>query len=344
MTQRAGTTPTDVAQLLRQHLPQHVLAGFMRYQKISTLGHGGKAEVFLCRDVTLGREVAVKVLRPELLASALEQQMLVREARIMAALSHPGIPKIHDLGRDFEGRPYFAMSHIAGRTLRDILDSASEERDRTRQQFELQRRLGILIETAEILFQAHSLNVVHCDLKPENILIGLRESVHVIDWGLATVLNDSQPANDELAFTTERGRQGSPLYMSPEQVAHVLPLDQGTDIYSLGVLLYECLTFDTPCRGDVAEETFANIVGTAPIPPRDFDLDQLITAELERVCLKAIEKRPEDRYANMAEFATDLRNCQLDLLISYESEALCEHGSIGAGQSHFRDERLLAYI
>ncbi len=344
MTDIAGQAPAQVLQLLQQDLPQHVLAGFMRYQKIKPLGRGGKAEVLLCRDVTLGREVAVKVLHRELLSAPLEQHMLVREARIMAALAHPGIPKIHDLGRDFEGRPYFAMSYIAGATLREILEATPQELSRNAQQYSLQRRLGILIETAEILSMAHSLSVLHCDLKPENLLIAADESVHVIDWGLATVQYEADTEDGEVAFTAERGRQGSPLYMSPEQAAHNLPLDLGTDVYSLGVLLYECLTFDTPCRGEVAEHTFANIVDTAPIPPRELAPDQYITSELERVCLKALSKRTAERYKNMSDFAAELRDCRLDLLIRYERDALGECGPYAHDLQSCRDERLLTYV
>jgi eukaryotic-like serine/threonine-protein kinase len=325
-----------IVALLRQALPQHVLAGYMRYQKIRTIGSGGKAEVFLCRDQILGRE---------LLSSDHEQHMLVREARIMAALSHPGIPKIHDLGRDFEGRPYFAMSYIEGGTLRELLGTQQQGITKTQQQFELQRRTTVLLEVATLLEDAHAMHVVHGDLKPDNILIDNSERVHLIDWGLASVLHEADDTeNGEANFASERGCQGSPLYMSPEQAAHGSPLNTSTDIFSLGVLLYECLTFQTPFQGTDVDEVIAQILHAEPLPPSQVAPACTIPGDLERICLRALSKFPENRQASISEFAAELRDCQLDLLIEYDRAASTECGPAVAASNTWYDEPQLAYV
>jgi eukaryotic-like serine/threonine-protein kinase len=344
MVRTTDRLPAHAMQLLEQVLPQHVLAGYMRYEKIRTLGCGGKAEVFLCRDVTLGREVAVKVLHPTLLESPVEQQMLVCEARIMAALAHAGIPKIHDLGRDFEARPYFAMSFVAGKTLREILTTSQNTKSIPDKQFELLQRVDILIHVAEILDFVHSRNIAHCDLKPENIIVGENDTTHVVDWGLATILQHEHIAESSgPSFAERRGRQGSPLYMSPEQAALDAPLCAATDIYSLGVSLYECLTFETPFCADSVEDALREIVTTDPEPPRQRARDQYIPAALEQICLKAMSKRVEERHPSMAEFAAELRDCRLDLLIDYERDEATQQYDVSASVvSNF--DQYLVYV
>jgi eukaryotic-like serine/threonine-protein kinase len=336
---------TTIVPLLQQELPQHVLAGYMRYQKIRALGRGGKAEVFLCRDQTLGREVAVKVLHPELLSSAEEQHMLVREARIMAALVQPGIPKIHDLGRDFERRPYFAMSYVPGTTFRDMLASARDTPDSAAQQYELQRCLNVLIEVGEILRTVHSLHVIHGDLKPENIIVGPRGEVHLIDWGLATILQHDGITDEEPdAFASERGFQGSPLYMAPEQATHSTAISEATDIYSLGVLLYECLTLTTPYRGTDVHDVIAKVVAAEIESPRQQAPGRHLPADLERACMKALRKCPDQRQASMSEFIAELRECHLELLIDYDRAVFSDSRFNSRSEASWRDEPLLAYV
>jgi serine/threonine protein kinase len=344
MAESSEKRGNNIVSLLEKRLPQHVMAGYMRYEKIRSLGQGGKAEVFLCRDQILGREVAVKVLHPDLLSCPEEQHMLVREARIMASLSQAGIPTIHDLGRDFESRPYFAMTFVPGETLREMLQRAKNVDDLVAQQFELQRRLNALIGIGEILQAAHEMQVVHGDLKPENILIEPSGGAHLIDWGLATILQEAEGGDCQDRFANERGHQGSPLYMAPEQTCPGSAITAATDIYALGTLLYECLTLTIPFQGVNVEEVLAMIANTEPLPPREHSPHRYIPAEMERVCLQSMSKDPGARQSTISEFVAELRECQLDLFCDYERNETPSSVSFGKGELVWSGEAVLAYV
>jgi serine/threonine protein kinase len=336
----AGIVP-----LLQEELPRHVLAGYMRYRKIQTLGCGGKAEVFLCRDQTLGREVAVKVLHPDLLQSAEEQHMLVREARIMAMLVHPRIPEIHDLGRDFEGRPYFAMSYVPGTTFRELIGLTRDAHDVAAVQYHLQQCLSVLIGVGVILETAHAMQVVHCDLKPENILIDNGGGVYLIDWGLATILPIiDQRAAEADSFVSERGMQGSPLYMSPEQAGQKSEISAATDVYALGVMLYECLAGRVPFHGCDVDEVLAGVAAVKAVPPRLRAPDRYVPEQLERVCLRALNKDPAERQASVQELISELRDCHLELLIDYDREVFSPTAAFASTEWSVCEQEILAYV
>lgn len=344
MAEGSDKLAKKIVPLLEKRLPQHVLAGYMRYEKIRSLGQGGKAEVFLCRDQILGREVAVKVLHPDLLPYPEEQHMLVREARIMAALSQSGIPTIHDLGRDFESRPYFAMAYVPGETFRDLLQRGVNVEDIVAQQYELKQCLDVLIGIGEILQAAHEMQVVHGDLKPENVIIEPSGAVHVIDWGLATILQEAEGYDCPDQFANIRGLQGSPLYMAPEQTCPGSNITAAADIYSLGTLLYECLTLTVPFLGVDAEEVLGKIAASDPIPPREHAPNRYIPVELERICLQSLSKDPLQRQTTITEYIADLRECQLDLLSDYERPKIQNSGLVGQGELSCYDESLLVYV
>lgn len=318
MIQSTNKVPLGINRFLEVALPQHVKAGFMRFEAIRKIGAGGKAEVILCRDVNLGHNVAVKVLNKHLMGSEIEQQMLVREARIMVALACPGIPKIYDLGRDFEARPYYAMGFVEGKSLREILQHSPTATDTPIQQFELLKQIDILTSVAGILSHAHDKNIVHCDLKPDNLIVTENGPVCVIDWGLAIWVDENATLPGVEIFYTQRGRQGSPLYMAPEQILFDEPIGPATDIYAMGVLLYECLTSKTPFASDTVDDTFNAILSGQPLPPSALSTDRYLPASLERVCLKAMSRQPTDRHLSMDEFADELRDCRLDILMDYE--------------------------
>ena len=326
MLRRQPLTADFDATVLAAALPRHVHAGYMRYREFEPIACGGKAEVFRCVDGNLGREIALKVLHRHLADSPLEQQLLVREARIMAALRHPAIPEIHDLGRDSDGRPYFAMSLKRGPTLHQILTSLRNNDPVVVRAYDLERLLGVLIQTAETLRYAHAMNVVHCDLKPENILIDAGDRAHLLDWGLA-VINADERREDGCPTVRERGCQGSPLYMAPEQVPGDQPLTTAVDVYGLGVLLYECLTLDTPCRGKTTIETLRGVLERDPTPPRALAPERGIPTELEAACLRALRKSPAERFASIHEFCDVLVDCRAELLTSFErDEASLRYG------------------
>jgi eukaryotic-like serine/threonine-protein kinase len=340
MAEGSDKLAKNIMPLLEKRLPQHVMAGYMRYEKIRLLGRGGKAEVFLCRDQILGREVAVKVLHPDLLSFPEEQHMLVREARIMAAFSQIGIPAIHDLGRDFESRPYFAMAYVPGETLRELLQRAMNVDDIAVQQYELRHRVNVLIGIGEILQTAHEMQVVHGDLKPENVMIDPSGAVHLIDWGLATILHET----DDYQFANEQGLQGSPLYMAPEQTCAGSAITTATDIYALGTLLYECLTLAVPFQGPDVNDVLSQITSSEPIAPRKRAANRTIPAQLERLCLQALSKNPHERHLSISDFVAELRECQLDLICDYERYEIPNTVSFGKGTLTWSNEAALVYV
>ena len=300
---------------LQAKLPRHVKTGSMRYSDFRQLGTGGKAEVFRCLDETLRRKVAYKVLHHSLMNSEMEQQMLVREARMMASLDHPCIPVVHDLGRDYHARPYFTMSLAAGRTMydrycsspSDVVDSADAP---------LEDLLGQLLEVGETLEYAHQQGVVHNDIKPENVIVGAQQGTQLIDWGLSALCSVTEGHDtpiDELW-----GCQGSPLHMAPERAAGSCSNRPSSDIYSFGVLVYECLTGQPPIKGETSRETLQMLAETRPVPPSEVAPNRGILPRLDQVCLQALEKSPSDRFQTMGELVATLRDCRLDFLINFE--------------------------
>lgn len=307
----------DVA-ALQAELPRHVLTGSMRYSDFESLGQGGKAEVFRCRDVNLGRCVAMKVLHHSLIANVIEQQMLVREARIMAALNHRAVPSIHDLGRDQHARPYYTMSLVEGKTLHELLTALRRGDETQRRLLTTEQLLAYLLQVGETLAYVHRQGIVHGDIKPENLIINDDGIVSLVDWGLATLT--TEPHAGEQRLEQQWGRQGSPLYMSPEQVAGEPFLQPMSDVYSLGALLYECLTLQSPLHGQTARDTLKLVAEVDPEPPSRKAPEHDIPLQLEYACMRALSKSPTDRFSSMDEFCELLQDCHLDLLISYERE------------------------
>jgi serine/threonine protein kinase len=317
MPSRPPLTAEFDATVLAEALPRHVLAGHMRYRHFQLLAEGGKAQVFSCRDVILGRDVALKLLHRRLAESPLEQQLLVREARIMAALRHAAIPEIYDLSRDPDGRPCFAMSLKLGLTLHDVLTGLRAGDPALAELYDLERLVSVLLQVAAALEYAHRLNVVHCDLKPENIIVDAVAVASLVDWGLAIVDDYDEDAGANPAVKA-RGRQGSALYMAPEQAAGDARLTTAVDVYGLGVLLYECLTLRTPHLGATKQDTLRQIVECEPAAPRTAAPGRHIPLELQALCLRALRKRPDERLASMSEFRAALEDCRTDVLLEFE--------------------------
>jgi eukaryotic-like serine/threonine-protein kinase len=263
------------------------LAG--RYTIVRELGRGGMATVFLARDLRHGRMVAIKVLRPDL-AIAIGPERFLREIQIAAGLSHPNILSIFDSGQA-DGMLYYVMPYIEGETLRHRL-----LRER---QLPVGEAVRIVREIAEGLGHAHRHGLVHRDIKPENIL--LHEGHAVIgDFGLARAIADSR--GDRL---TETGMAiGTPQYMSPEQASGERDLDQRTDLYSLGCVLFELLTGEPPFGGPNAAAITAKKLSAA-IPSIRM-VRETVPAGLERVARKALARAPADRYATAAALVEDL--------------------------------------
>lgn len=301
-------------------LPAHLLTGSMRYRDRTLLGKGGKAEVFKCRDSYLGREVACKILHRNLADRPLERQMLVREARITAALGGDSVPTVHEIGRDQEGRPYFAMELVEGTNLKETIDNNREGSREAGETLGVEEFLAIVAKVAKALAEAHQLGVVHADVKPENLIVGSDGKVTIVDWGIASITAENRLSEDYESIEQDWGRQGSALFMSPEQASREQYLSPSSDIYSLGAVLYECLSFKVPLCGKDTEETLSLISNFQPTPPSVAAPGRTICAGIDELCLKALAKDPEDRFASMAEFAACITDVLHDRLISYERE------------------------
>jgi hypothetical protein len=277
------------------------------------LGRGAIGTVWLARDPELQRSVAIKVLRPALALEARQVDRFRREALAVARLRHPAIVPVFAVGRD-RGNPYFVMEFVEGSSLGELLDraaAAGDARDEVlaRSLVPGERRIEraaahVLAEVARALVAAHEAGVLHRDVKPSNILIGRDGRVRLADFGLAH-------ADGEPALSTLGEPLGTPYYMSPEQVElHGAALDARTDVYSLGVTLYEVLCGQRPFSGDSVIAVFDAIRSESP-PPDIREQRPSTDADAAAIVRRAMARARDERYASAAELADDL-----DLLAS----------------------------
>jgi beta-lactam-binding protein with PASTA domain/predicted Ser/Thr protein kinase len=262
-----------------------------RYELHRRLGKGGMAEVFLARDLQLDRPVAVKVLFPEFANDPNFVARFRREAQAAANLNHPNIVGVFDWGQE-HGTYFIVMEYVEGRSLADLI--------RTNGKVPPSTAVDVATDIAAALGAAHRAGVLHRDIKPGNILVTPAGMVKVADWGIGRALD----AGVEENLTQTGAVMGTATYFSPEQ-AQGLPLDQGSDLYALGVVLYEMLTGRTPFTGDSPVAIAYKHVQEPPRPLRSIDLD--IPVELEAITMQLLEKKPADRYASADDLRADLR-------------------------------------
>ena len=269
-----------------------------RYAYFKTIAKGGKSLIQSCKDMHLGRVVCYKSLLSEFADDPIEQKRLLREARVSAMLQHPNTMPTYELGRNRKGHYYFTMKLVHGYTFREIINY--------RERYDLSQLVDIVIQVAHALEYAHSHGVVHRDIKPDNILVGPFGEVLLLDWGLAKVrsetgidtflesLNDSSKGSKDQSMTGFQKLQGTVCYMSPEQINKADDIDGRTDIYSLGVLLYEALTGQTPSTGDTADKVIAATLNDQPSPPSELTSIK-IPIILEKTILRCLEKQSDNR-------------------------------------------------
>jgi len=227
------------------HPPKQFSNGFAKYSDFRSLTEGGKATLSSCKDTNLGRRVVLKMLRKELRNDSVELRRLIREARITAQLAHPATVPMYELGQNDDGDWYFAMKKIDGWTLFEIIVGLAQRKEQIEKDFDLNRLLNVFTQVGGALIYAHARGVIHRDIKPENIIVGMFGEVTLIDWGAAKVWG--MPNDGDESTAGDRG--GTPLYMSPEQVTGSRMVDERSDVYSLGVVMYEMLCQREPFRG-----------------------------------------------------------------------------------------------
>src|SRR4051794_10143997 len=268
------------------------------YRIIEKLGEGGMGAVYLAEDLHLARRVAIKFLTS---TDHHYRARFIREARAVSALSHPNIAMVHDYGETSSGQPFIVMEYVKGKSLSDLLDEGQT----------LRRSVEIISAIAEALGEAHQQGIVHRDIKPSNVLVNERGHVKVLDFGLVKHLFDPPSSDVDLDAKTIYSTQtrsdvivGTPLYLSPEQ-ATGREIDGRSDLFALGALLYECIAGQSAFSGGSVLEIGAQIIHVTPPPPSK--INPAVTAALDRVTLKALEKKVDARYQTAAEFLKDLK-------------------------------------
>ena len=265
------------------------------YEIVKPLGAGGMGEVYEARDTRLDRSVAIKVLPAELARDAGARARFDREARAIAALNHPNICALHDIG-DADGHGFLVMERLEGETLQDRLQ---------RGPLEIEQIVDYGIALADALDAAHARGLIHRDLKPANIFITTRGVVKILDFGLAKTVDADAAVTREVdeALTVAGTTLGTVAYMSPEQL-RAEPLDVRTDLFSLGLVLYEMATGQRAFAGSTSVVVAAGILHQQPQPPRTLRAD--LPAALEQILLKMLEKELARRSQSAAEIRAEL--------------------------------------
>jgi eukaryotic-like serine/threonine-protein kinase len=271
-----------------------------KYSVEERLGAGGMGAVYRARHLQMDRPVAIKVLHQRFVEDEAARVRFQIEARAAVMLRHSNAVSVTDFGQTSEGCVYIVMELLEGRTLREILSREGP--------IETARAISIMLQTSAAVAAAHEAGIIHRDLKPSNILVTQSADqpavVKVLDFGIAKVTADKLDEDENATSVVQTSSViGTPRYMSPEQY-NGFELTSATDVYSLGVILYEMLTGMAPFTGATREEIAQKHANDPPHPPRR--IVAAIPGDVERVVLLALEKRPEDRPANADEFRREL--------------------------------------
>jgi len=266
-----------------------------KYVELGLLGRGGLGEVLEVFDADLRRRVALKrPLHDQI--NAQSTRALIREAQITSQLAHPNIPAVHALGFDDAGRPYFTMVRLRGESLASVLASGGVSRA---------WKMRTFTQIAYAVAYAHSLRVLHRDLKPANVMIGDFGQVHLVDWGIAKLIGETESVGDWTVTSSEDSHtrvgafKGTPHYAAPEQIQGVADLDERADIYSLGAVLYEMLAGRPPVEGDSPEAIAAHCrLGFQPLDAE--------AAGINAILKTALAPERSDRYDTVLTMIDDI--------------------------------------
>ena len=273
------------------------------FRIVAKIGEGGMGVVYRAEDTKLRRQVALKVLPPDLVANEERRLRFLREARTAAAINHPNIATIYEAD-EADGVVFIAMELVEGKTLRDHIGAKP---------MAIKDSLRIATEMAEGLAKAHGAHVIHRDFKPDNVIVTADGHVKILDFGLAKLLEDpheeapaemSKLATLSREMTREGKIFGTPAYMSPEQ-ARGQQVDARSDLFSFGTTLYEMVTSKVPFEGKTATDTLSSIIRDEPPPPSQ--LNDTVPLELDRIIAECLEKDPQDRYLHTDQLVADLK-------------------------------------
>ena len=274
-----------------------------RYTLLPLLGSGGMAKVYLAHDELLGRKVALKILREQFVKDEEFAERFRREAQSAAALSHPHIVQVYDYGEEANGQAYIAMEYVPGGTLGDRFS-----RDCPLGYAEAAR---LASQVAEALGFAHERGVIHRDVKPQNVLLTAAGDAKVADFGIARVASTSAISRTGIVL-------GTAAYISPEQAMGEL-VGPASDLYSLGIVLYEMLTGSVPFDAETPVGVAMRHVHESPRPVKEMNLD--VPEGMEVLVMRLLAKKPEDRYGSAFELVEDLRRAQEGLPLSFVGAA-----------------------
>ncbi|MHC5077944.1 MAG: protein kinase domain-containing protein [Planctomycetota bacterium] len=286
-----------------------------RYTILDELGRGGIGAVYSAFDHNLQRHVAIKVMLSER-KGLTRAERFIREAKLSGQLQHPNIVPVYDMGEYGNNLPFFTMRMVRGRSLAEVLQSIRDGDRETQAAYSIWRLLPIFQAICMGIAYAHEKGIVHRDLKPENVMIGDFGEVLVMDWGLAKFRDQEEILDSgeaisilEPDITSEGTILGTPIYMSPEQAAgKVEEIDERSDIYALGAILYEILTLHAPFEGGKIRTLLDRVIGESPIPPSvRAGTSRPIHPELDRITLKALRKSKSERYSSVRALHDDVQ-------------------------------------
>lgn len=305
------------------------------------VGEGGMGQVFKAMDTNLNRVVARKELKPEFADNDSLIGLLIAESQITAQLDHPNIVPVYELGSEGKNKVFFTMKLIKGQTLTEILDNKPQDQRTAKDLFD---ELQVFIKVCDALAYAHSKGVIHKDLKPDNIMVGEFGEVYLMDWGFAHI--KGEPAKTETARLKARSRKSMTVkssegivtatlnYLAPEfTTGKMNAVDERTDIFCLGGILYRLLTGRPPFFGDTQQEVARQALATKVIPPEELaGVD--IPARLSRISMKALAKDPKDRYQTVTEIKEDVERflqCgwQFERKTFKQGEIIVREGDVG---------------
>ena len=290
---------------------EHKLTLNERYELIEPVGSGGMSTVYRARDLLLGRTVAIKMLHEGLTSDAEFLRRFQKEAHAAANLSHPNIVTVHDIGQD--GRRYYiVMEYVEGWTLKELIRNYRQENGRP---LHLDRTLDITIQVCAGVGYAHRANLVHCDVKSQNVLVTRDGRVKVTDFGIARAISETSLHEDDLMW-------GTPQYFSPEQAAGE-PATPASDVYSIGVLMFEMLTSLLPFEAD--SHTALAVKHIHEQPPLVTEYNPYVPDQIDRIVTKVLSKSPSGRYRTADQLGR--------VLISYRNSSVEDTGSVPVGKS-----------